>query len=408
MKDVFIYDALRTPRAKGRPAKDTKPGGALSNIAPHQLVADLIKALEARNQTLSNHVRRLSLGCVGQVGPQGGHIALVSRLASSLRDDVAVRTLNNYCVSGLSAIFDAALWSQSGQDGLALAGGVESLSHVGFLADKASYYNDPNLIKNLRWAPPVMGAELIATQEGFSKSDLDALTLTSHQRAHTAWEKGFYARSVMPVKGPDGDKLISRDALIRADLTLEKLTSIPPAFAAQGAMGYDAMMLSEYPELEKIEHVHSIANCPGMADGAALILLGTKEAGQAAGLEPRARIIDFIETADNPVLQLTAGFKAMEELQAKHGLKPGHIDRYEFMEAFAAVPLKFQRDYGVDPNKVNVNGGHLAMGHPMGATGAILLASLLCELESSKTQTGMVVAQAGGGIGAAILIERIN
>lgn len=253
-----------------------------------------------------------------------------------------------------------------------------------------------------------MGAELIATREGYSKADLDALTLTSHQRAHAAWENGFYNSSVVPVTDNSGETLIARDALIRPNLTAEKLASMPPAFAAQGEMGFDEMMLSEFPDLEKIEHIHSFANCPGMADGAALIVLGSKEAGDAAGLKPRARIIDFIETADDPVLQLTAGFKAMETLHSRHGLTPNDIDRYEFMEAFAAPPLKFLRDYGVDNNKVNVNGGHLAMGHPMGATGAILLTSLLYELEHSKTQTGMVIAQAGGGIGAAIMIERMS
>lgn len=376
-------------------------------MAPHTLVAGLIDAIEARNPDISESVNRLALGCVGQVGPQGGHIALVSRLASGLSDDVAVRTLNNYCVSGLSAVFDAALWTAAGQDGIALAGGVESLSQVGFLADKADYYNNPNLIKALNWAPPVMGAELIATREGYSKADLDALTLTSHRRAHAAWESGFYGRSVVPVKDADGEVLIERDALIRPDLTPEKLAAMPPAFAQQGEAGFDAMMLSRHPELAAINHIHSIANCPGMADGAALIALGSKAAGDHAGLRPRARIVDIFETADDPVLQLTAGFKAMEALHARTGLKPDAIDRYEFMEAFAAVPLKFIRDYGIDPAAINVNGGHLAMGHPMGATGAILLTSLLCELEASDTQTGMVVAQAGGGIGAAMLIERM-
>ena len=406
--DVYIYDALRTPRAKGRAPKGDRPGGALSNVPPHKLVSGLIDAIESRNPNVTEHVERLALGCVGQIGPQGGHIALVSRLASRLSDDVAVRTLNNYCVSGLSAIFDAALWSGYGQSGLALAGGVESLSQIGFLADKASYYTDPETIKSLRWAPPIMGAELIATLEGYSKADLDELTLTSHRRAHEAWENGFYKTSVVPVLDNDGRELISRDALIRSDMSAKKLNAFSPAFAAQGALGFDDMMLAEHPQLEAINHVHSIANCPGMADGAALVLLGYKVAGEAAGLKPRARIIDFMETADDPVMQLTAGFKAMEQLQSKHDLQPGDIDRYEFMEAFAAVPLKLQRDYGVAPDKINVNGGHLAMGHPMGATGAILLTSLLCELEKSNMETGMVVAQAGGGIGAAIIIERLS
>ena len=407
LNDVFIYDALRTPRAKGRPARGERPGGALADTPPHRLVTTLIDAIEGQHKGVSNHIGRLALGCVGQIGPQGGHIALVSRLASQLSNDVSVRTLNNYCVSGLSAIFDAALWSMKGSDQLALAGGVESLSQVGFLEDKASYYSDPEMIQSLKWAPPVMGAELIATIEGYAKEEIDALTYRSHQRAHAAWENRFYKRSVVPVYDANGEILIDRDALIRPELTPEKLSAMRPAFARQGAEGFDDMMLAEHPELTEINHIHSIANCPGMADGASLLLVGNAAAGENAGLTPRARIIDFTETADDPVMQLTAGMKAMNKVLERQGLKPGEIDRYEFMEAFAAVPLKFERDYDVDPSKVNVNGGHLAMGHPMGATGAILATSLLCELEASGTKTGMAVAQAGGGIGAAILIERI-
>jgi len=407
-KNIYIYDAIRTPRAKGKSSTANKPGGALSKVTPHKLVKYLINAIEQRNQGSTDNINRLALGCVGQIGPQGGHIALVSRLASLLKNDVTVRTLNNYCVSGLSAIFDATLWIQNEGKGLALAGGVESLSQVGFLDDKASYYNDPNLIKKLNWAPPVMGAELIATIEKFTKSDLDHITLLSHQRAEKAWNDGFYSNSVIPIPYNNDISLLEKDALIKADITIEYLKALKPFFEAQGKLGYDDMMLRNIPDLKEITHLHSIANCPGMADGASLVLLGTKEAGEKIGLKPRARIIDFTETADNPVIQLTAGFKAMEILLNNQKMNVNDIDRYEFMEAFAALPVKFLNTYGVDVNKVNVNGGHLAMGHPMGATGAILVTTLLNELERSKLQKGMVVAQAGGGIGAAILIERMN
>lgn len=399
---VYLYDALRTPRAKGRAAKGDRPGGALSETAPQTLVANLIDAIETRTPGTKARTTRLSLGCVGQTGPQGGHIALVSRLAARLPDSTAVRTLNNNCVSGLSAVMDAALWT--GRDGgLALAGGVEMLSQVGFLADKAPYYSDPKTIADLRWAPPVLGAELIATIDGIDKAELDAFTHRSHQRAHAAWVRGFYDSHVVPVQNAAGEALIARDALIRPQMSPDELAAMPPAFAAQGAAGFDAMMLRAFPDLPRINHVHSIANCPGMADGAALILLGTDQ----PDLTPRARIIDYVETAGDPVLQLTAGFTALDIILDRQSLSVGDIDRWEFMEAFAAPPVKFLRDYGVDPDRVNVNGGHLAMGHPMGATGAILLAALLCELEASGMRYGMVVAQAGGGIGAAMLIERV-
>jgi len=408
-KNIYIYDAVRTPRAKGKAGSLKKPGGALSKVLPHDLIKYLIEAIEQRNPNSATNINRLALGCVGQIGPQGGHIALVSRLASSLlKNDITVRTLNNYCVSGLSAVFDAALWAQNSFQGLSLAGGVESLSQVGFLEDKASYYNDPDLIKKLNWAPPVMGAELIATIDGLKKSDLDDITLLSHQRAENAWNKGFYDKCVIPIPYNNGEKILKKDALIKPDLTIEKLTQFKPFFEAQGKLGYDAMMLNHYPYLDKIKHLHSIANCPGMADGASLILLGTKEAGDKIGLKPRAKIVDFTETADSPVIQLSAGFKAMEKLLYNQKMNVNDIDRYEFMEAFAALPVKFLNTYNVDNNKVNVNGGHLAMGHPMGATGAILITTLLNELEYSNTQRGMVIAQAGGGIGAAMIIERFN
>lgn len=407
MRDVYIYDAIRTPRGKGRAPKNGKPGGALSSVPPHELVSGLVDAIGERNSpALLQSIESLTLGCVGQVGAQGGHIGLISRLASKLPNDVAVKALNNYCVSGLTATIDGSLRVKSGMDELVLTGGVESLSHVPFLADKASYYSDPKMTTALQYAPPIMGAELVATLDGYTKKDLDDLTLRSHQRAAKAWDAGAYGASVVPVKGANGEILLERDELIRVDLTLEGLGAISPAFAAQGALGYDAMMLKAYPEIDKISHIHSIANCPGMADGASLILLGSDTIAKKSNLTPLARIIDFTEAGADPVLQLTAGFAAMEKLLKRHNITLQDIDRIEFMEAFAAIPHKFLTDYDVDPETVNVNGGHLAMGHPMGATGAILLTTLTHELIRCKGRYGLVVAQAGSGIGAAILIER--
>lgn len=405
-QDVFIYDAVRTPRGKGRAAKDGKPGGALAEVAPQQLVAGLVDALRRRNASFAEHTQNLTLGCVGQVGSQGGHIALVSRLTASLPDTIAVQTLNNYCVSGLTAVNTSAAIASSRGNTLSLAGGVESLSQVGFLADRASYYSDPKLVKQLRWAPPIMGAELLATLEGYTKSELDELTLRSHQRATKAWQDGAFDACVEPVMA-DAKTLLAEDELIRPDLSLDALEAMQPAFAAQGEQGFDAMMLQAFPELDAINHVHSFANCPGMADGAALVLLGNGAAGDSAGLTPKARIICTADTADDPVLQFSAGFKAMDQVLADSGLQISDFDRIEFMEAFAAVPLKFLRDYQPDPDKVNVNGGHLAMGHPMGATGAILLTQLVHELDRCDGERGLVVASAGGGLGSAMIIERV-
>ncbi len=408
MTDAYIYDALRTPRGKGQAATQDKPGGALSSIAPHSMVSQLIDALAERNgDDAMGGVERLLLGCVGQVRSQGGHIALVSRLASQLPDTVATKTLNNYCVSGLSAVGESALWAQAGQPGLSLAGGVESLSQVPFMADKADYYLNDDLRRELRWALPVMGAELIASLEGYNKAELDTLSLTSHQRAVAAWDNGHYDSSVTPVRHADGKLALARDEWLRPDLTLEKLAKLPPAFAEIGAAEADAMMLAAYPQLGAISHLHSVANCPGLSDGAALVLTGSKAAGEAAGLKPRARIRAYAEASGDPVIQFSAGFDAMEAVLKQSKLSLADLDLIEFMEAFAATPLKFLRNYEVDPDKVNVNGGLIAIGHALGATGASLVTTLFHELERRDAELGLVVCLAAGGIGSAMVIERV-
>ncbi len=405
--EPLIFDALRTPRGFGRAPRNDKPGGSMASCAPHELVVGLTEGLEKRNPGLLANVSSLILGCVGQVETQGGHLALVCRLASNIPNDTPVKTLNNYCVSGLTAVNDAATAVQAGEEGLLIAGGVESLSSVQFLGDKASYYTDPKLRAALDWAPPIMGAELIATIEGYSKQDLDEVTLESHRKAELAWQNGSYQNDVMPVTDNFGKVLLDRDELIRGNLTAEKLRDMPPAFSEQGKAGFDKMMLAHHPELGAIQHVHSIANCPGMADGAALTVIGTKAAGAAVGLNPKARIIATAQTAGDPILQLDAGFNAIELLQKQTGFVIHDFDRIEFMEAFAAPLVKFFRTYDPDASKVNTNGGHIAMGHPMGATGAILLTTLVHELERSDNTLGLVVAQAAGGIGSAMIIERL-
>jgi len=398
---VYLYDAVRTPRGK---AKET---GGLAGLTPHALVARLVAALSRRtNAEAVNGAASLTLGAVGQVGAQGGHLALVSRLHAGLPPEMRALTINNFCVSGLSAMRLAALEaSGDGDDRMRLAGGVELMSRVPFMGDQAFYYADPETSRALRYVPVALSADLMATREGFEKADLDAVTARSHQRAAAAWETGGLDE-VVSVTDSDGAVLLDRDEPVRPGTTKEALADMEPAFAGLGAKGFDALMLQARPELSEIRHVHSAANCPPPCDGAALALLGSKAAGDKAGLKPKARIRGFAEATGDPVLQLTAGFDAMDKLLAETGLALSDFDQIEFMEAFAAPPLKFERDRKPDMERVNPDGGHLAMGHPMGASGAILAATALGGLERRGGSLALVVAHGGSGVGAAMVIER--
>ena len=398
---VYIYDAVRSPRGKGR------PDGSLASVPPAQLVAQLIRALERRVGRSAVHAAdHLTLGCVTQVGVQGGHIALSARIQAGLPDAMACLTLNNFCVSGLSALADAARRVESGQTELALAGGVESMSQVVFLADHADYYSDMALAAAMGWAPVGVAADLLATREGLERPALDAAVLRSHARAAEAWRQGRYADRVIPITGADSAVVLDHDENIRDFGDGASLARLGPVFAAMGAQGFDDILLAEKPELKAVNHLHTVAHCPPIADGAALLLVGDAEAGRRHGLKPLARIRAIAETADDHVMQLTAGYRAMERALDRAGLALGQVGAVEFMEAFAAVPVLFERDYGPDMARVNPNGGHLAMGHPMGATGAILAASLLDDMVQLDAETGLVVATGGVGVGAAMVFER--
>ena len=399
---VYIYDAVRTPRGKGR------PDGSLAGTPPAQLVVQLLRALEQRvGQAAVHAAEHFTLGCVTQVGVQGGHIALSARIQAGLPDSVAALTINNFCVSGLSALADAARRVQSGQAELALAGGVESMSQVAFLADGADYYANMDLAAAMGWAPVGVAADLLATREGLERPALDASVLKSHTRAATAWRVGRYAGRVIPVTGPDGAVALAHDENIRDFGDGATLARLGPVFAAAGGQGFDDILKSHKPELGEVRHLHTVAHCPPISDGAALLLVGDAEAGRRHGLTPLARIRSVAEAADDRVMQLTAGFRAMETALTRAGLALGDVGAIEFMEAFAAVPVLFERDYGPDMARVNPNGGHLAMGHPMGATGAILATSLLDDMSQLDAQTGLVVATGGVGVGAAMVLERL-
>lgn len=398
---VYIFDAVRTPRGKGR------PDGALAGVKPARLVAQLVHALQRRTGTDAvRAARHFTLGCVTQAGVQGGHIALSSRIQAGLPDEVACLTINNFCVSGLSAIADAARRIESGQVEVALAGGVESMSQAPFLADQADYYSDMEMAAAMGWAPVGLAADLLATTEGITRAEMDAMVLRSHRRAAAAWTEGRYADRVIPVTNADGEVVLARDENIRDFGEGAVLAKLGPIFAATGGQGYDDILLAHRPELDSVQHPHTVAHCPPISDGAALLLLGTLEAGRALGLTPLARVRSVGETAGDRVMQLTAGLSAMELALDRAGLALGDVGAVEFMEAFAVAPVLFERRYAPDVERVNPNGGHLAMGHPMGATGAILATTLLDDMAQLDAATGLVVATGGVGVGAAMVLER--
>lgn len=401
MGEVYVYDAVRTPRGKGR------PGGSLSTIAPVELVAQLIKALESRNGRDAIHAAgAFTLGCVTQVGAQGGHVALASRIRAGLPDDMPVLTINNFCVSGLSAVADAARRIASGEAELALAGGVESMSQVEFMTDKATYYADMSQASAMGWAPVGVAADLLATAEGIDRAAMDQAVLRSHQRAAQAWAQGRYADRVVAITHPDGSLALAHDENIRDFGDGASLAKLPPVFAPFGAAGFDDILVQHRPDIGAVEHRHTVAHCPPISDGAAMVLVGSKAAGERHGLKPLARVRGVGEAAGDRVMQLTAGFAALDKALDRAGLDLGDVGAIEFMEAFAAVPVKFERDRAPDMARVNVNGGHLAMGHPMGATGAILLGALIDVMRQTDVETGVVAATGGVGVGAAMVLER--
>ncbi|RMH86220.1 MAG: acetyl-CoA C-acyltransferase [Actinomyces sp.] len=398
MSEVMIFDAVRTPRGRGR------MGAPLSTLRPHELVGRLVDELRARHGGAVEEAERLVLSCVGQVGDQGGHLALVTRLAAGLPDEMVCRTIANYCVGGLSAIGDAAAAVRAGEVDLALAGGVEMMSRVPFLADHAALYDDPEVSRALHYVPVGVAADLLAHLRDVPRERLDEVTLESHRRAARAWAEGRHEGRVVPVRDDEGGILLAADETVRPDLDPAKLAALPPAFAEMGRERYDAVIADARPGLGPIEHRHTVAHCPPIADGASLVLLGSEEAGRRLGLEPLARLAALTEAAGDPLVQLTAGEAAMTRLLERTGLTLADMDVIEYMEAFAVVPVLFAADHEVDPDRVNPDGGHLAMGHPMGATGAILVTAAVGELVRGLGERVLVVAHGGMGVGAAALV----
>ncbi|GIV23487.1 MAG: acetyl-CoA C-acetyltransferase [Bacteroidia bacterium] len=403
MFEVYIYDAVRTPRGRG------KKDGKLHPIRPVELVRQLIQALLARNPALPpESIEDLILGCVTQIMEQGSNIAKVAAQVSGLPETVAGVTLNRFCASGLEAINQASTYLRAGVGEAFLAGGVESMSRVPMGSDGGAWYMDPAVAFPGYFIPQGISADLIATLYGYDRERLDRFALRSHQRAAHATQKGYFQKSLIPVRDELGQVVLDKDENIRPDTSLEKLATLEPSFAVIGQQfGYDAVAIQKYPEVEAIQHVHHAGNSSAIVDGAALVLLGTEAVAKKYGLRPRARIVSWAVTGTEPTIMLLGPAPATRKALQRAGLSPEQIDLYEVNEAFAAVPLRFMEEMGIPEEKVNVNGGAIAMGHPLGATGAILLGTLLDELERQNRRYGVATLCVGGGMGIATVIERI-
>ena len=403
MTEAIVYDALRTPRGKG------KQNGALYEVKPVSLVTGLIDALRERQPNLDlDNVDDLVLGCVTPVGDQGACIAKTAAIAAGLPDTVAGLQINRFCASGLEAVNLAAQKVRSGFEDMVLAGGVESMSRVSMGSDGGAWAMDPATNYDTGFVPQGIGADLIATLEGFTREDVDAFALRSQRLASQAWAEGRFAKSVVPVRDQNGLVVLDNDEYIRGDATMEALGSLKPAFTMIGEMGgFDAVALQKYHWVEKIEHVHTAGNSSGIVDGAALMLIGTEEAGKRMGLKGRGRIVATAVTGTDPTIMLVGPGPAAKKALARAGLKKDQIDLWEINEAFASVALRFIKDMDIDPDTVNVNGGSIAMGHPLGATGAMILSTVLDELERQNKRYGLATLCVGGGMGIATIIERI-
>ena len=403
MTDAYIYDAVRTPRGKNR-------GGALHGTKPIDLAVTVIDAILERNPGLDPAlIDDVVLGVVSPVGEQGGDIARAASLVSGLPESVAGVQVNRFCASGLEAVNLAAQKVASGYEHWVLAGGVESMSRVPIGSDGGAYFQDPATGYDQYFVPQGIGADLIATIEGFSRQDVDAFAVRSQQRAEAAWAGGRFDGSIVPVRDMNGVVVLDHDEHRRPGSTVESLGALPASFAAMGEQaGFDAVALQKYHSVERINHVHGPGNSSGIVDGAALLLIGTKAAGEAAGLRPRARIVATAAIGSEPTIMLTGPTPATLKALDRAGLEVSDIDLFELNEAFAAVVMKWQKDLGIPDDKVNVNGGAIAMGHPLGATGAMILGTLLDELERRDLKRGLATLCVGAGMGVATIIERIE
>ncbi|HJV60663.1 MAG TPA: acetyl-CoA C-acetyltransferase [Albitalea sp.] len=401
MTDAFIYDAIRTPRGKG------KADGSLHEVKPVNLLAGVLAELQRRNGFDTGEVDDVVMGCVSPVGEQGACIAKTAALKAGWDVRCAGVQINRFCASGLEAVNLAAQKVRSGWEDLVVAGGVESMSRVPIGADGGPWAQDPETNMATDFVPQGIGADLIATLEGFGRADVDAFALESQRRAAAARDEGRFSRSVVPVKDALGLVILERDEFIKPQTTLEGLGALKPAFEQLGAMGFDATAIKRYPQVERIAHVHHAGNSSGIVDGAAAVLVGSESKGRALGLSPRARIVATALSGADPTIMLTGPMPATRKALAKAGLRIDQIDLFEVNEAFAAVVMRFMKEMGVPHDRVNVNGGAIAMGHPLGATGAMILNTLIDELHRRKLRYGLATLCVGGGMGIATIVERV-
>ena len=402
MTDAYILEAVRTPRGRGR------PDGSLHPITPVQLAAQTLAALRDRTSLDTSQLDDVVLGCVTPVGEQGADIARIAALVAGYAENVPGKQLNRFCASGLEAVNTAAAQVMSGQSDMVVGGGVEHMSRCTMGTDGGAWAIDPQVAWPLHFVPQGVSADLIATLEGFTREQVDACAVESQRRAAHAQQSGWFDRSLVPVKDVIGEVVLARDEYLRPGTTMADLAKLKPAFVQMGEEGgFDAVALQRYPEVEAINHVHTAGNSSGIVDGAAAVLVGSRRAARKAGITPRARIRAFASIGSEPTIMLTGPAGSARKALKRAGMKTSDIDLWEINEAFASVVLRFVRDLELSRDIVNVNGGAIALGHPLGATGAVILGMVLDELERRDLSTALVTLCVGGGMGTATIIERV-
>jgi acetyl-CoA C-acetyltransferase len=401
MTEAYIFDAIRTPRGRGKAA------GALHEVKPITLLSNLLKTLEKRNNLDTQYIDDVVIGCVTPIGDQGADIAKTAAIAAGWNDNLGGVTINRFCASGLEAVNVAAMKVRSGWEHLVVAGGVECMSREAMGSDGGAWANDPHTNVNTGFMPQGIGADLIATLDGYSREDVDAFAMRSHQKADAAWQRGAFANSVIPVVDQNGFEILAKDELIRPKSTVASLSKLKPSFLKMGDMGFDDVAKEKYHYVESIIHIHTPANSSGMVDGAAAILIGSEQAGKDHNLTPRAKVISTAIVGTDPTIMLVGPAPAAVKALKVAGLTINDIDLFEVNEAFASVVMRFQTELNIPDEKVNVNGGAIAMGHPLGATGAMILGTLLDELEARNLKRGLATLCIGGGMGIATIIERV-
>lgn len=402
MTDAFIYDHVRSPRGRG------KADGSLHEVTALTLATQMLEAIRDRNKLETGLVDDVVLGVVDPVGEAGGDIARMAALRAGYGDSVPGVQINRFCASGLDAVNFAAAQVMAGQHDLAVGGGVESMSRVGIGASGGAWPVDPSIALPAYFMPQGVSADLIATKYGFSRDDVDAYAVESQKRAAVAWSEGRFAKSVVPVVDPNGLTILAKDEHMRPETTMQSLGQLKASFAQMGELGgFDAVAIQAYPEIESVNHVHHAGNSSGIVDGAAAVLVGSKDAGKKAGLKPRAKIRAFANVGSEPAMMLTGPVDVTHKVLKRAGMTFKDIDLIEINEAFASVVLRYLQAFSLDPAKVNVNGGAIALGHPLGATGAMILGTIIDEMERRNLATGLVTLCIGGGMGTATIVERV-